>query len=278
MRVAVLSGKGGAGKTLVAVNLAAAAGKAVYVDCDVEEPNGRLFLRPQETETSPVTVPVPVFDQSLCDGCRKCVDFCHFNALFFAKNRPMILPDVCHGCGGCAFVCPRKAVSETTREVGVVETGRQGDIQVITGVLHTGEASPVPVIRSALRMAASGKEFTIIDCPPGGSCSVMESISAADRCILVTEPTAFAFHNFKMVHQLASLLGKPCGVVINKAEGPYPPLEEYCAQAGLPVLASVPYSRQTAAACAKGIIASRTDAGLAKAFEGLLEQMGGAGR
>ena len=148
MRIAVLSGKGGAGKTLVAVNLAAALGQAVYVDCDVEEPNGHLFLRPVIETITPVTVRQPVFDHSRCNGCRACVDFCRFNALAFVGDGPLLFPEVCHACGGCALLCPQGAVSEQAYEVGVIEQGQSRGITVLTGRMHPGQASGVPIVRA----------------------------------------------------------------------------------------------------------------------------------
>jgi len=274
MRVAVLSGKGGTGKTFVSVNLAAAAKKAFYIDCDVEEPNGRLYWKPKVEKETPVSVLVPVFDDQKCSGCRTCVEFCHFHALAFVKNSPMVFHEVCHSCGGCALVCPERAVSEIPRSVGAVEEGVSSGVRVVTGILNTGEASAVPVIKETLR--ASGKtELTVIDCPPGSGCPVMESVKFADCCLLVAEPTAFGFHNFKMVHRLAALLHKPCGVVINKGDAPYAPLEEYCAAQNLPVLLRIPYTERLAALGAAGEIAVERDAELAQAFKGLLSAVKG---
>ena len=154
MRIAVLSGKGGAGKTFVAVNLAAAVGKAAYIDCDVEEPNGRLFFHPENVEKQEVSTVIPSFDPEKCTGCRKCVEACRFNALLYIVGKPMVFTEVCHSCGLCAMVFPEKAITETRRPVGVVERGTHGDTEVITGVLNPGEASGVPIIQAALRSGA----------------------------------------------------------------------------------------------------------------------------
>lgn len=276
MKLAVLSGKGGAGKTLVAVNLAAAAGRAVYLDCDVEEPNGRLFFRPEDVQTREVVTMLPVFDGEKCSGCRKCVDFCRFHALIYLKGKPKLFSEVCHSCGGCMLVCPSHAVTEEPKVVGQVEQGQHGGVRVVTGILNPGEASGVPVIHQVLKQA--GEALTVIDCPPGSACSVMESVTDADYCVLVAEPTAFGFHNFQMVHQLVTLLKKPCGVVVNKQDSPYEPLEAYCKGHGLPILASIPYDPAVARLAAQGEIISERDAAYGERFRSILKQIGGAGQ
>ena len=290
MKVAVLSGKGGAGKTMVAVNLAVSAGNAVYIDCDVEEPNGRLFLKPEHVTETPVCTRLPKFDGDRCSGCRACVDFCRFHALVYIKGVPKLFADVCHSCGGCMLVCPEQAISEMDSPVGHIEQGHHGPLQVITGVLNTGEASGVPVIHSALKAgfaaaqtavpsaeapAADGFPLTIIDCPPGSACSVMESIADADCCLLVAEPTAFGFHNFRMVWELATLLGKPCGVIINKMDAPFELLESFCREQKLPVLMRIPFSQKLARLAAEGGIPVESDPEFAADFAELLEKIGG---
>lgn len=275
MRVAVLSGKGGAGKTFVTVNLAAAAKNAVYIDCDVEEPNGRLFLKPENVKTHTVSTKHPEFDPQKCTGCRKCVDFCRFNALAFIKNKPRLFSEVCHSCGGCELVCPKGAVHEQEHPVGVVEQGTHGALQVVTGVLNLGEASGIPVISDALASGFKLAQNVFIDCPPGSACPVMESVGKADFCVLVAEPTAFGFHNFKMVHELVSLMQKPCAVVVNKMEKPYEPLEIYCTAKNLPIFARIPYSAKTAQMGAEGQIAVEQSTEARELFEGILKKIGG---
>lgn len=269
MKIAVLSGKGGAGKTLTAVNLAAAAGQAVYIDCDVEEPNGRLFLKPQDVSATEVTTALPEFDPEKCTGCRTCVDFCRFHALVYIKDKPKVFAEVCHSCGGCSLVCPDQAVTEREKVIGRVETGHHGETRVVTGILNLGEASGVPVIQEALKEAEGQNVPVLIDCP------VVESISDADFCILVAEPTAFGFHNFCMVHELAALLGKPCGVVINKWEGLYEPLEEYCKEKKLPILLRIPYEERIAEIVSSGKILVEEVPEYRKIFQELLKKTGG---
>lgn len=273
MKVAVLSGKGGTGKTFVAVNLAAAAQKSTYIDCDVEEPNGRLFFKPENTREISVNTLLPVFNADKCNECRKCVDFCRFNALVLIKDKPIIFPSICHSCGGCALVCPAGAVSEEERTIGAVEYGMSNDVKVVTGVLNPGEMSGVPIIKAALDMAGLKEEVTVIDCPPGSGCAVMESVMDADYCILVAEPTAFGLHNFKMVYELVTVLGKTCGVIINKTEGDYAPLEEFCRKEGIKILQRIPYEEKLALIGAKAEIAVEKDSATEIVFLQLLERI-----
>ena len=275
MRIAVLSGKGGAGKTFVAVNLAVSADHAVYIDCDVEEPNGHLFLKPEDISQKQVSTLLPAFNPEKCTGCRKCVDFCRFNALIYIKKKPKVFPEVCHSCGGCELVCPEGAVSSVEHPVGMVQTGHHKDTTVVSGILNLGEASGVPVIHEAMKTGMSLGDNVIIDCPPGSACPVMESLTEADFAVLVAEPTAFGFHNFKMVYELVNLMHKPCGVVINKMDAPYEPLEAFCQVHELPVLLRIPYDPETAQLGAEGKIICEEDPEMAQRFQELLRKIGG---
>jgi MinD superfamily P-loop ATPase len=258
MQIAVLSGKGGTGKTFVSVNLAVAAGKSIYIDCDVEEPNGYLFLHPTLQNQQTVDVTVPEFDESRCVGCRSCLKFCRFNALVFVKGKPKVFPELCHSCGGCSLICPAGAIRETKRSVGRIETGQSGTVTVITGILNQGEASGVPIIRQLLCKTPKA-ENVIVDCPPGSSCAVMESIKNADYCLFVAEPTLFGLENLKLVAKLADVFHKPHGIVINKDMGKENPLDQYLSEHELPVLARIPYDTALAQLNAKGEIAVKRE-------------------
>ncbi len=276
MNLAILSGKGGTGKTFVSTNLAVCAGQAVYVDCDVEEPNGRLFLRPEGVESTVVSTAIPTFTLERCTGCRECVDHCRFHALVFLKGAPRLFTEGCHSCGGCVARCPSGAIAETDRPTGQVEEGRRGDLTVITGEVNLGEASGVGVIHAAIRRAMAHEGLRILDCPPGSGCAVLDCVSRADRCLLVAEPTAFGFHNFRMVHELCTLLHKPCGVVINKAQGEgYAPLEDFCRETHTPILSRFPFSPKLAALGAQGRLAVEEDEETAERFQALLQEIGG---
>jgi len=269
MKIAVLSGKGGTGKTFVSVNLACAADKAVYVDCDVEEPNGHLFLKPEITEKQSVAVTVPEADMSKCTGCRKCVDFCKYNALALLRDRLMIFYEVCHSCGGCILFCPEKALSKKQREIGTIETGVSDNVTVLTGCLNTGEVSGVPIIKELMEKLPE-KDTVVIDCPPGSSCIVMESIREADYCILVAEPTLFGAHNLGMVYELVKLFNKPFGVVLNKCLPGENPSEKFCRGNKINILAEIPYDENLGRLNSKGLVAVRESGQYHELFRTLL--------
>ncbi len=277
MKIACLSGKGGAGKTFAAVNLAAAAGNAVYIDCDVEEPNGYIFFKPEIIETKAVEKLLPEFDVSKCIGCRKCADFCHFHALMFIKGRPKLFDELCHSCGGCELVCDASAITERKKLIGRIEIGQAKSeggycVKTVTGILNPGEASGIPVINKALEEA---KGVGIIDCPPGSSCSVMESIMDADYCIIVAEPTAFGFHNFKMVYELTRCLNKKAGVLINKESTVYEPLESFIKEQGISLLGRIPFDEKLGKLMAEGKLAYTYSKMAKNIFDELYSRLGG---
>ncbi len=267
---AILSGKGGTGKTLLSVNLASVAKEATYIDCDVEEPNGNLFFNPTKEFEKLVTVKKPVVDDALCDGCHKCVDFCAFNALALIGNRLMIFDDICHSCGGCIYVCPQKALTEQDRAVGEMSIGRSGAVRSISGSMNIGENSGVPIIEELLKHKSSG--LTIIDAPPGSSCLVTESVRLADFCILIAEPTTFGAHNLAMVQELVSLLGKPHAVVLNKTLEGKNPSEEFCIKNNIPIIGRIPFDKKLGSLNSVGKIAAREDKHYHEVFSSILEK------
>lgn len=228
MKIAVLSGKGGAGKTLVSVNFASVAKSSIYVDCDVEEPNGHLFFKPEKLKEENVPVKLPEINHNLCNGCRTCVDFCKFNALAYIKNKVIVFNEICHSCNGCVLLCLNKAITEKDQSIGLIQSGLSENVQVLTGILNTGEPSGVPIVRRLLQTISQDNELTLIDCPPGSACIVMESIKDADYCILVAEPTLFGAHNLSMVHDLVKLFNKPHGAILNKYLDEANPAEDFC--------------------------------------------------
>ena len=277
MNIAVLSGKGGTGKTLLSVNMAAASKSATYIDCDVEEPNGYLFFKPEEIVEENVSVKIPEVDKEFCSGCRKCVDFCKFNALAFIKKAPIVFGDICHSCGGCSLLCPENAITEKDKVIGKIEKGKSQGIDVYTGILNTGEVSGVPIIEKLLEenRTIDNEKLSIIDCPPGSACIVMESIKDADFCVLVAEPTAFGAHNLEMVYELVSLFGKLFGVVLNKCLDGENPSEEFCKEKGIKILGRVPFEKELGELNSNAKIAVRESERYNKLFKNILETVKG---
>jgi MinD superfamily P-loop ATPase len=272
MIIAVLSGKGGTGKTLVSVNLASAAGASTYIDCDVEEPNGHLFFKPENVQEETVSVLIPVLDDERCDGCRKCVDFCRFNALAFIRNKPIVFEEICHSCGGCMLVCPTNALSEKEKVIGKVQVWQSDQVKVYTGILNIGEASGVPIIKRLLsENSLDERKLTVIDCPPGSSCIVMESIKDADYCVLVAEPTLFGVHNLNMVYELVSLFNKPFGVILNKCLQDENPAEMFCIEKNIPILGRIPYDTMLGTLNSNAKIAVREEDQYREMFSSLLK-------
>ncbi|TGE38123.1 ATPase [Desulfosporosinus fructosivorans] len=271
MKIAVLSGKGGTGKTLVSVNLAAVAKQSIYIDCDVEEPNGHLFFKPVNIASEKILIKIPVVDETLCNGCRKCADFCKFNALAYINNKLLIFDEVCHSCGGCVLICPEKALLEMEKPIGEVQTGASENVTVITGILNPGEASGIPIIKKLLKDITDNKGVSLIDCPPGSACIVMESIKDADYCIFVAEPTLFGVHNLNMVHELVTLFDKPHGVVLNKCLDGENPAEKFCIEKGITILGKIPYDNELGTLNSNALISVREAEKYRDMFSSLLQ-------
>ncbi|MHA1711446.1 MAG: ATP-binding protein [Candidatus Freyarchaeota archaeon] len=252
MIVSVASGKGGTGKTTVAVNLALSINNAQLLDCDVEEPNAHIFLRPTIYEEKPVYTPIPAINENLCDYCGRCSKFCEYKAIFVSPGKVSIFPELCHGCGGCLIVCPKKAITEEKRRVGVVKLGTAGNIELVYGELNVGEPMPAPVIREVKRRIKNDKTV-IIDSPPGTSCPVIESIYKSDYCILVAEPTPFGLYDLDMTVQVLKEIGIPFGVVVNRAGIGDRKLYGYCEKREIPILLEIPFQRRIAELYSRGI-------------------------
>jgi MinD superfamily P-loop ATPase len=252
MIIAVASGKGGTGKTTVAVNLALALGEGVdLLDCDVEEPNAHLFLHPIFEQSERVEMPVPRVDLELCTFCRKCAEICRYHALAVVGKKVLVFPELCHGCGGCSAVCPVGAISETGRELGLLNFGRRDAIGFVNGQLRVGEAMSPPLIKR-VRLGADSNRITIIDAPPGTSCPVIAAMSGVDFVLLVTEPTPFGLHDLQLAVEAVRVLGIPCGLVINRADIGDNRVFEYAGKEKLPILLTIPFERRIAEAYSRG--------------------------
>ncbi len=272
MRIAVASGKGGTGKTTVATNLAVTASRAGlrvgYLDCDVEEPNGALFLRPQIAEIRPVVVSKPSVDPRKCNGCGWCGKICQFVAIVAIDERASVFPELCHGCGGCRLVCPTGAITDSYRQVGQLALGTAGEVQCVQGLLSVGEAVGQTVI-AAVKEAGPDVDLLVIDSPSGTSCSVIESVRGSDLVLLVAEPTPFGLKDLALAVEMVRAIRLSFAVVINRANIGDGQAEQYCREQRIDVLAEIPDDRRVAEAYSQGRLACDAVAPCCGEFEQL---------
>ncbi len=273
MRISIASGKGGTGKTTVALSMACAAEGAVQlVDCDVEEPNCHLFLSPVITERIPVAIETPEILLEKCTFCGKCSKVCRFNAIAVFSGNAIVFPELCHGCGGCWLACPESAISIKERAIGVVEKGTSGNIDFVHGKLEVGVALSPPLIK-AVKRESMKKGITIIDAPPGASCPMVAAVKGTDLCILVTEPTPFGLHDLAIAVETLRKIGVPCGVVINRAGFEYRELYDYLEKEQIEILLEIPFERKYAESYSSGDILVRVHSELQPRFSGLLSDV-----
>jgi MinD superfamily P-loop ATPase len=278
MILAVASGKGGTGKTTVAVNLARVMGTPVrLLDCDVEEPNAHLFLGGETRSRDIVSLPVPVVDESLCDACGECGRFCEFHAIVSLATKPLVFAELCHGCGGCLRVCPRGAIAERERRIGVVETIESNGITVIRGLLDVGVAMAPPLVRAVKARLAPGVP-AIVDAPPGTSCPVIAAVRGADFVALVTEPTPFGLNDLALAVDMVRELDLPLGVVINRIGVGDERVHAFCREKGIPILLEIPDDRRIAEVYSRGGIVVDALPEYRAHFERLRDRVEGGGR
>lgn len=278
MIIAVASGKGGTGKTTVAVNLAVTLKEqqedkdVSLLDCDVEEPNVHLFLDPVITDRYPVKVPIPRLDQKKCNSCGRCSQVCAFNALAVIKNKVIFYPNLCHGCGSCLYFCPEKALWEGYRITGTVQEGYYGKLKTVQGTLQVGEAMAVPVIRE-VKAHQEKTPVTLIDVPPGTSCPVIASLQGIDYCLVVTEPTPFGLHDLGLLVMLLQEMGIPFGIVINRYDLGDSRVEAFCREKKFPLLLKIPFDREIAYHNAGGEILVEMMPRIKGLFQGLWQKI-----
>lgn len=257
LQIAVASGKGGTGKTTIATSLALSLAEkyqVAYLDCDVEAPNGHLFLHPEFNTSTKAVIRIPRIDKNRCTLCGKCGEVCQFHALARVGKTIMVFPQLCHGCGSCTWNCPEHAIEEIPNPIGVLESGKakQG-FHYAHGTLTISEPMATPIIRQLKRLdKPTQTAISILDAPPGASCSVVETLRGSDFALLVTEPTPFGLHDLGQMQGIVDEMRIPAGVIINRDNGDYLPLLEYCTQHDLPVMLRVPFERRIAEGVARG--------------------------
>lgn len=260
MILTIASGKGGTGKTTFSVNLAYALsrkGKRVrLLDCDVEEPNDHLFVRPEFDGEKAVTALKPVLDAGTCTGCGKCAEACNYNAIAVVKKKVLIFNELCHSCGACAYVCPEGALTETPLTIGTVHHAGGGEFFFAHGLLNIGEALAPNVVR-AVKEHIDPEAITIIDASPGTACPVVEATDGADVAVLVTEPTPFGLHDLKLAAGLTLQKGVPTGILINRSDGEDALIVDYAGLTGIPIVGRIPFRREYAVTYSSGGILAR---------------------
>ncbi len=277
MIIAMASGKGGTGKTTLATNLARVLEDrgVIFIDCDVEEPNGHLFLKPAMDKERPYHTFIPVVDPVKCTACGKCSELCQFNAIATIKDKVLVFPELCHACEGCKLICPEDAISDGQKEVGVIAEGSAGKIRFAHGRLRIGEVMSPPLIREVKRvgLSANDSRIVLIDAPPGTSCPVISAVEGCDFVVLVTEPTPFGLHDLKLAVEMVRVLGIPFGVVINRSTVGDRNVWQYCDDEGIPILMEIPDDRDIAVAYSQGTLLVDALPEYRTHFEGLYQRI-----
>ena len=276
MIISVASGKGGTGKTLVATSLALSLrdkDKVQLLDCDVEEPNAHVLLKPIITGSESVSIPVPKVDEDKCTYCGKCAEVCAYNAIAVMKQKVLVFPELCHGCGACSYLCPEKAISETANEIGVVEMGYSDGVGFVQGRLAIGEAMAPPIIRK-VKGYANHEGTVIIDVSPGTSCPVVEAVKDSDFCLLVTEPTPFGLNDLVLAVETVRQLNIPCGIVLNRTGVGDRKVEEYCQKEDIPILLTIPLETEIARLYSRGVTLADGIPSWKEKFTGLYDRIG----
>lgn len=271
MVISVASGKGGTGKTTVAASLASVIPQSVYIDCDVEEPNGHIMLQPKVTSEESVNKLLPQIDYEKCNFCGKCIEVCEFNALINLKFEIFLFEEMCHSCGACEYFCPKKAITEFPKELGKLRSGiTERGIKFYDGLLNIGEATAVPLIKE-VKTKIENEKINIIDSPPGTSCSMVETVKDSDFCLLVTESTPFGLNDLKLAIDVVKSINIPFGVVINKYDKTFEEMEIYLTRNQIEVMLRIPFDRKIAEAYSQGILPVNDSENIKNEFIGLAD-------
>ena len=273
MVICIASGKGGTGKTTIATNLAVALnGKVQLLDCDVEEPNAHLFMKPKIKHTERVTTPIPEVDLDRCDFCGKCAEICQFSAITVIGEKVLTFPELCHSCKGCIMVCPREAIREKERELGVLETGSSGPVEFIHGRLRVGEVMSPPVI-NRVKEHIDAEKIAIVDAPPGTSCPVIAALKGSDFAIMVTEPTPFGLNDLKLAVGVVRILEIPLGIIINRCDVGDDRVVQYAREENIPILLEIPDDRKIAEAYSRGTMMVDVMPEMKERFQGVYHKI-----
>ncbi len=278
MIISVASGKGGTGKTTIATSLAISLSKTgvevQYLDCDAEEPNGHIFLKPDIESVEEVTVGVPEVDRSKCTGCGKCGELCQYSAITCVKGKVLVFEELCHSCGGCMAICPEGAISEKERKIGTAEFGKSGELHFGQGKLEIG-AIQTPALIKHVKGRLREEAVNVLDVPPGTSCPVIEAVKDSDFVLLVTEPTPFGLNDLELAVQVVRQLGLSFGVVINRSDVGDDIVVKYCEVEGIDVLMEIPNDRKVAESYSRGSTLCEALPEYRRRFEQLYENING---
>jgi MinD superfamily P-loop ATPase len=272
MILTIASGKGGTGKTTVAVNLALSLGDVQLLDCDVEEPDAHLFLKPTIEKEIPAIIPVPRVDKTKCTSCGKCGEVCEFHAIVVVKDVVLNFDELCHGCGACSYICPEDAISEVERQIGTIQIGRAGEIGFVQGILNIGEPMASPLIKKE-KTFIRNPGTVILDAPPGTSCPVIETVRRSDFCLLVTEPTPFGLNDLELAVGMAEKLDVPIGVVVNRADVGDRGVWGFCSERDIPILMEIPMDQRIAELYSRGVPFVREMEEYRSAFRKLFDEI-----
>ena len=261
MKISISSGKGGTGKTFVATNISYVLNdmnkNTTFLDCDVEEPNGHLFLKPDIYKQEDVNLLSPVgVDDKLCTKCGKCVKACRYNAIALVNDKVLFFKNLCHICGACQLVCPENAIIEQNRKIGQLFHGIRTNVDFHYGLLETGEGGMTPRLIKKVKENI-GKEITIIDSPPGTSCPVVETVKNSDLCVLVTDPTPFGINDLKLAVNMCREINIEPVILVNRARYFNDDLKNYCKSENLEIIGEIPDDRRVAEYYSYGHIVSK---------------------